>query len=94
MSTFPHKPQATKVTFDADAFTVYLADGRVLSVPLVFFPRLLHASPDQRACYEISGGGSGLHWDELDEDISVEGLLLGVGDRTAPRQPTPSQQSA
>jgi hypothetical protein len=57
-------------------------DGRKLGVPLAYFPRLLNAKPAQRKQYEISGGGSGLHWDELDEDISVENLLLGIGDRT------------
>ncbi len=83
MSIFPNKPQATKVIFGTDSFSVHLTDGRILEVPLAFFPRLLHAEPGQRDCYEISGGGTGLHWDDLDEDISVEGLLLGVGDRTA-----------
>jgi hypothetical protein len=53
-----------------------------LGVPLAYFPRLLNAQAAQREQYEISGGGSGLHWDHLDEDISVENLLLGIGDRT------------
>jgi hypothetical protein len=53
-----------------------------LGVPLAYFPRLLNATPTQREHYEISGGGSGLHWDEINEDISVENLLLGIGDRT------------
>lgn len=61
---------------------VDLMNGRKLVVPLAYFPRLLKALPEQRQCYEISGGGSGLHWDELDEDINVENLLLGIGDRT------------
>jgi len=61
---------------------VQLADGRIIGVPLAWFPRLLHASPEQRLRYEISGGGQGLHWDELDEDISVAGLLAGRGDVT------------
>jgi hypothetical protein len=68
MSTFPNKPQATKVTFDEDAFSVYLVDGRILNVPLAFFPRLLAADPRQREHYEMSGGGSvlfsGLYWRE------------------------------
>jgi hypothetical protein len=51
-------------------------------VPLAYFPRLLSAKPEQRQHYELSGGGTGIHWDELDEDISVEGLLMGMGDRT------------
>lgn len=81
-STLVSKPAATGVRFDADNMWIDLVDGRQLAVPLAYFPRLLHASQAQRARYEISGGGTGLHWDELDEDISVEGLLLGIGDRT------------
>ena len=61
---------------------VELFDGRQLGVPLVYFPRLLNANQAQRECYIISGGGTGLHWEELDEDISVKSLLLGIGDRT------------
>jgi len=61
---------------------VELTDGRQLGVPLAYFPRLLNASQAQLADYIISGGGTGLHWEELDEDISVKGLLLGIGDRT------------
>lgn len=73
---------AKAVSFDANAMWVDFVDGRKLSVPLAYFPRLLNATPAQREHYEISGGGSGLHWDELNEDISVENLLLGIGDRT------------
>jgi hypothetical protein len=73
---------AKAVSFDKDLMWVDLADGRKLGVPLAYFPRLLLATPEQLSHYEISGGGTGLHWDELDEDISVEYLLLGVGDRT------------
>jgi hypothetical protein len=61
---------------------VQLVDGRVIGVPLAWFPRLLRASPERRLRFEISGGGQGLHWDELDEDISVAGLLAGRGDVT------------
>jgi hypothetical protein len=61
---------------------VQLVDGRVIGVPLAWFPRLLRASPEQRLRFEISGGGQGLHWDELDEDVSVAGLLDGRGDLT------------
>ena len=53
-------------------------------IPLAWFRRLLHASAEQRQHYEISGGGAGLHWEELDEDISVSGLLVGQGDLTKP----------
>lgn len=73
---------AVELSFDTHMMWVSLADGRKLGVPLAFFPRLLGASPEQRQRYEFSGGGTGIHWGELDEDISVEGLLLGVGDRT------------
>ncbi len=73
---------ASRVWFDEDNLWVSLHDGRQLSVPLSYFPRLLNASDEQRNMFEISGGGTGLHWDELDEDISVEGLLYGVGDTT------------
>jgi len=59
---------------------VQLSDGRVLGVPLAWFPRLLHATAAQRQRYTISTRG--MHWEELDEDISIEGLLAGVGDLT------------
>jgi len=61
---------------------VSLTDGRQLSIPLAYFPRLLNASLEQRKKYEMSGGGTGLHWEEIDEDISVPGLLLGNKDLT------------
>lgn len=77
-------PKATRVTFDADTMWVELADGRTLGVPLAYFPRLLSATDEQRRQHTISGGGTGLHWEHLDEDISVKGLLLGIGDQTRP----------
>ena len=64
--------------FDDDAMWVTLKDGRVLGVPLAWFPRLLHASPDERTAVTLSP--SGLHWEALDEDISIAGLLAGRGD--------------
>lgn len=73
---------AKSVRFEQDMMWVDLVDGRKLGVPLAYFPRLLNANPEQLPRYEISGGGTGLHWDELDEDISVDYLLLGIGDRT------------
>lgn len=72
--------RATSVRFDKDSFWVELSDGRTLGVPLAWFPRLLRASPAQRKRVTISTRG--LHWEELDEDILVEGLLAGNGDRT------------
>lgn len=68
------------VTFNEDSFWVELSDGRIVGVPLAWFPRLLEARPEQRADYELSPRG--IHWDALDEDISVEGILAGRGDQT------------
>ena len=82
MNTLVADPLAKGLRFENDIMWVDLADGRRLGVPLAYFPRLLRASPPQRLQYTISGGGTGLHWDELDEDISVRALLLGIGDRT------------
>ncbi|MBU1664553.1 MAG: DUF2442 domain-containing protein [Gammaproteobacteria bacterium] len=73
---------ATELSFDSNMMWVTLLDGRKLGVPLAYFPRLLAATPEQRQRFELSGNGTGIHWDELDEDISVQGLLMGVGDRT------------
>jgi hypothetical protein len=70
---------AESVRFDEDVMWVTLSDGRVLGVPLAWFPRLMKADPAARAAVEISPFG--LHWEALDEDISVEGLLAGRGDR-------------
>jgi hypothetical protein len=70
--------RAKEVSFTQDELEVLLADGRRVSVPLAWFPRLLHASAKQRSNYEILGDGQGIHWPELDEDLSVAGLLQGV----------------
>jgi len=77
MSIFTFEAKASKVFFDEDNLWILLKDGRQLSIPLVYFPSLLNATQKQRENYEISGGGIGLHWDELDEDISVPALLSG-----------------
>ncbi len=82
MNTLVHKPLAKSVEFDSEMMWVELIDGRKLGSPLAYFPRLLNATPKQRQLYEISGGGSGLHWDEINEDINVENLLMGIGDNT------------
>jgi len=87
MSISVDSAKATRVTFDADTMWVELADGRTLGVPLAYFPRLLAATEQQRRDHVISGGGTGLHWEHLDEDISVKGLLLGIGDRTRKTSP-------
>ncbi len=68
------------IRFDDDSFWVELSDGRTLPVPLAWFPRLLDATPEQRTAVTLSTRG--LRWEELDEDISVDGLLAGLGDRT------------
>lgn len=73
---------ANELSFDNNMMWLTLVDGRKLGVPLAYFPRLLAATPQQRLQFEFSGNGTGIHWDELDEDISVQGLLMGVGDRT------------
>ena len=82
MNTLVADPIARNLQFKDDIMWIDRADGRRLGVPLAYFPRLLRATPGQRARYTVSGGGTGLHWDDLDEDISVRSLLLGVGDRT------------
>lgn len=66
------------VRLDEHQLSAHLADGRVITVPLAWYPRLLHATPEQRAQWQIAGGGFGIHWPELDEDLSVEGLLRGA----------------
>lgn len=76
---------AKSLRFDDQTMWVELTDGRVLGVPLAWFPRLLRASPAERRDYRISPSGQGLHWEALDEDISVRGLLAGRGDATVGR---------
>ena len=72
--------KAVSVRFDEDSMWVELSDGRTLGVPLAWFPRLLHASSKERATCRVSNRG--LHWEALDEDISIAGLLSGGGDAT------------
>ena len=82
MSSSPPRTdaRAKKVAFSTDELTVVLADGRRVSVPLAWFPRLLHASAEQLENYELLGEGVGIHWPDLDEDLSVAGLLR-IGDK-------------
>jgi Protein of unknown function (DUF2442) len=68
---------ATSVVVDEDTLTVELSDGRTISVPLVWYPRLLHGSAEERSGWRLVGQGVGIHWSELDEDISVKNLLEG-----------------
>ncbi len=72
-----HIPDAENVTLTEDTLTVELSDGRTLSAPLAWFPRLVHASPAERNTWRLIGKGHGIHWEDLDEDISIEGLLAG-----------------
>jgi hypothetical protein len=72
---------AARVRFDSDSMWVDLSDGRTLGVPLAWFPRLLRATAEQREQVRISSRG--LHWESLDEDVSIAGLLAGLGDQTA-----------
>ncbi len=71
-------PRAQQVEVTEDELTVTLADGRRVSVPLAWFPRLLHASPAQRNNWQLLGDGEGIHWPDVDEDLSVAGILRGV----------------
>lgn len=70
-------PLAQTVTVTNDTLSVDLSDGRSISVPLAWFPRLQHASPVERKRWRLIGKGTGVHWEDLDEDINVEGLLAG-----------------
>ena len=72
---------ALGVAVTDDAVTVDLVDGRTLSVPIAWYPRLAHATPAERANWRLVGRGEGIHWSDLDEDISVDGLLAGRASR-------------
>jgi hypothetical protein len=77
-SQLPTSALAKSVTFDDDLMYVLLMDGRVLGVPVAWFPLLRDATVDQRREYQICGGGISLHWEEIDEDISIAGLMAGA----------------
>ena len=70
-------PEAESVDVTEDTLTAELSDGRSISVPLAWYPRLAHGTPEERHNWRLIGGGQGIHWPDLDEDISVEGLLAG-----------------
>ena len=74
------------VSLDDERLTVDLMDGRSIAVPLAWYPRLFDATPEQRRNWEIAGGGYGIHWPDVDEDLSTEGLLRGA---PAPRPASP-----
>lgn len=71
------QPKIVSVTITDDTLSVDLEDGRTIAVPIGWYPRLAHGTPAERANVQISGAGYGMHWSELDEDIGIEGLLLG-----------------
>jgi hypothetical protein len=77
------------VRFDPERLIVDLADGRAIAVPLAWYPRLLNAAPAQRSSWKKTGGGFGIHWPDVDEDLSVAGLLSGTP-APAPRRPCAS----
>ena len=68
---------AEGITVTEDTLSVDLSDGRTISVPIIWFPRLMHASPEERNNWRLIGKGQGIHWEDIDEDISVEGILAG-----------------
>jgi len=70
--------RVANVSFSEDSLCVTLMDGRTISVPLAWYPRLLHATAQQRKNWKIAGAGYGIHWPDLDEDLSTEGLLRGA----------------
>ncbi len=93
MRTSDVKPgeRVKSVRFTDDTLVVDLLDGRTISVPLVWYPRLLSATPAQRANWRLAGGGFGIHWPDVDEDLSTEGLLRGA---PAPRASGTARQPA
>lgn len=82
MNILVSDPVAKNVRLNAEMLWIELADGRQLGTPLAYFPRLLKATEQQRQNVIISGGGTGLHWEDIDEDISVKALLKGIGDQS------------
>src|SRR5260370_35734503 len=91
MSTLAERNEvhAVNASCTHDALDVSLADGREISVPLAWFPRLLDATPKQRAQWELIGGGIGIHWEDIDEDISLASLLQPTNYMRLPTHPFP-----
>jgi hypothetical protein len=86
MNTLNPGERVKDVYFTEDTLSVDLWDGRTITVPVVWYPRLLHATPEQRENWQVCGGGYGIHWPDVDEDLSTEGLLRGA---PAPRESAP-----
>jgi hypothetical protein len=86
MDVYDREALATHVEVSEDTLTVELADGRTIAVPLAWYPRLAHATAEERGSWRLSGGGRGIHWSAVDEDISVSNLLAG--------QPSAESQSS
>lgn len=78
MSILTAEAKAQKVMVTDDTLAVDVNDGRTISVPLAWFPRLLHGTPEERSNWRFIGQNEGIHWPDLDEDISVENLLMGI----------------
>ena len=87
MSIAASEPRLTSIEVSDDTITAHLVDGRTISVPLVWSWRLTGATPEQRQNYEIIGGGQGVHWPDVDEDISVRGMLDGIPARPPKAKP-------
>jgi Protein of unknown function (DUF2442) len=87
-SAFDPRIRARDVRFSADTLSVVLADGRTISAPLEWYPRLARATPEQRANWRLIGEGDGIHWPDVDEDISTIGLLEGWPSVEYRRAPT------
>ncbi len=81
----PREARAQDVSVSEDTLTVDLQDGRTVSVPVAWYPRLLHGTAEERKNWRLIGVGHGIHWPDLDEDISVEGLLLGYPSNESPK---------
>ena len=78
-------PRIVSVTVTDDTLSVDLEDGRTISGPIGWYPRLAHGTPEERARFEVSSAGYGIHWPDLDEDIGIEGFLLGKRSTESPR---------
>lgn len=83
MSSLANNARASKIWFDENNMWVLFTDGRQLSVPLTYFPSLFNANKEERENFKLSGGGYGIHWDDLDEDIHVHSLLAGSYEKIA-----------